>query len=269
MRRAAVGAVLAILLVAGFGAGYLVRGGLGTTSASVTTSTRTSQLTVTSTSTSTTTEVLPFVPDAATAVGSNGTAGVDLVLAVNATTLKVGQRLGVEVSLFNPLQSASSVSFSAQDWPWGHPGQDNLSGVPVIFGDPCDPTYAFVRAVVLKGDYTPQELPGAANSSLGWQCAEGDVPENMTLSPESSQANVTVTGPLGGDFTLAPHIMSTSFTTAGYWNLQDFSSLWPDSPLVCLSCQTPIADPFVPGAYTLAVSDQWGQVVVLHFVVAG
>jgi hypothetical protein len=256
VRSAVVISVVAILVAASFGAGYLARSGQGTTSTTVSTST------VTSTSTSTSTEVAPFVPDAATAVGWNGTAGIDLVLAVNATKLEVGQRLGVEVSLFNPLQSASSVPvFTANDWPWGHPGQDNFSGIPVIFGDPCN-AYAFVRAVVLKGDYTPQELPSEANSSLAWQCAEGWVPENMTFSPESSLANVTVSG----NATLAPRIMSTSFTTDGYWDLSKFSEQL-NQPLICLSCHNPIAAPFVPGEYTLAVSDQWGEVAELHLAV--
>ncbi len=263
MRKVTTTAVLAILVVASFGAGYLARGGFQSkTSTSTSTSTLTSRLTVTSTSTSTSTEVSPFVPDAATAVGSNGTAGIELVLGVNATTLKVGQRLGVEVSFFNPLPSASSASFSVEDWPWGHPGQDNFSGVPVIFGSPCGATYAFVRAVVLKGDYTPEELPSSANSSLGWMCTAGLTPQNMTFSPESSLANVTALG----NVTLAPHIMSTSFTTDGYWDLQNFS-MQLNQPLICLACQNPIANPFVPGAYTLAVSDQWGQVAVLHFAV--
>jgi len=268
MRSAVVISVVAILVVASLGAGYLV-GNAGRhteTVTSVSTSTLTSRQTVTSISISTSTEVAPFVPDAATAVGSNGASGIDLVLAVNATALKVGQSLGVEVSLFNPLTSASSVPvFTANDWPWGHPGQDNFSGIPVIFGGPCGPD-PFVRAVVLKGDYTPQELPSAANSSLSWQCAEGEVPENMTFSPESSLANVTVNNLSGANVTLAPRIMSTSFTTDGYWNLQNFSQF--NSPLICLSCQNPpIAAPFVPGVYTLAVSDQWGQVAVLHLSV--
>jgi hypothetical protein len=30
---------------------------------------------------------------------------------------------------------------------------------------------------------------------------------------------------------------------------------------------SPIATPFVPGVYTLAVSDEWGQAAVLHFTV--
>ncbi len=268
MRKEVVGIVIAILVVASLGAGYLADNADRNTETvtSVSTYTLTSHQTVTSTSTSTSTEVAPFVPDAATAVGSNGTAGVDLLLAVNATNLKVGQRLGVEVSLFNPLPSASSVPVStANDWPWGHPGQDNFSGIPVIFGDPCNP-YAFVRTVVLKGDYTPQELPSAANSSLAWQCAEGEAPENMTFSPESSLANVTVSGNFG-NFTLAPRIMSISFTTDGYWDLSKFSEQL-NQPLICLPCQNPpIATPFVPGVYTLAVSDQWGQVAVLHLTV--
>jgi hypothetical protein len=268
MRKVTTMAVLAILVVASFGAGYLARGSLqSTTSTSISKNTLTSQLTVTSTSISTSTVVAPLVPNAAaTAIGSNGSTGIDLVLAVNATTLKVGQRLNVEVALFNPLPSASSVPVStANDWPWGHPGQVNFSGIPVIFGDPCV-GYPYLRAVVLKGDYSPQELPSAANSSLIWMCAEGGVPESMTFSPGSSLANVTVNDISGANVTLAPRIMSISFTTDGYWDLSKLSKEL-NQPVICPHCQAPIAAPFVPGVYTVAVADEWGQAAILHLAV--
>ena len=88
MRRVALGIVLAILVVAIIGIGYLPGS-----------SARGTQ-TITSTTTSTLTVTAPFVPGAkATAADSNGSTGVDLVLAVNATTLKAGQTLNVQVSL--------------------------------------------------------------------------------------------------------------------------------------------------------------------------
>jgi|SRR6267143_2322256 len=93
MRRVALGIVLAILVVASIGIGYLPGS-----------SARGTQK-ITSTTTSTLTMIAPFVPGAkATAADSNGSTGVDLVLAVNATTLKAGQTLNVQVSLFNILR---------------------------------------------------------------------------------------------------------------------------------------------------------------------
>jgi hypothetical protein len=268
-------AVIAILVVASFGIGYLTGNitrnteSITSTVASVTTSTLTTQRTVTSTATSTSTVAAPVVPsDAATAVGSNGSSGLDLVLAVNATTLKVGETLNVEVSLFNARPSVNVVNTS-MDWPWGSPGRDNFSGLPVIFGGPCgdDP---FVRAVVIPGTYTTQELPAAANSSLEWQCSEGPVWTSATFQPESSLANVTANHGPGADVTSPPHDMTIKFTTNGYWDLTNFSKLL-NQPLICLQfcTNTPTATKFVPGVYTVAVSDEWGSEAILHVTVNG
>ena len=273
MRREAVTAVIAILVVASLGIGYLSGSSARSTetttstSTSVNTSPLTSQETATSTTTLTSTIVAPFVAGAAaTAVGSNVSNGIDVVLAVNATTLKLGQSLNVDISLFNARPTVDLVRVSS-DWSWGTPGRFNSSGLPIIFGAVCagDP---YVRAVVLRGNYTQQELPSAANSTLNWQCSEGGSLHYVTLQPESSQANVTVID--SGDMTLPPHLMSINFTTNGYWDLVNFSEL-DNQPLICLQFCTnpPIATTFVPGVYTVAVSDEWGSEALIHVTVNG
>src|SRR5437879_5727698 len=152
MRGEVIAIVLAILVTASLGVGYLAGS-----------SARGTQ-TITSTSTSITTVTVPFALGAkATAVDSSGTTGVDLVLAVNATTLKAGQSLNVQVSLFNIRPATNSVP-TAKDWPF--------KGVPVALWYPCyfdTPAYA----VVLKGNYSLQEVQRAANVTISFMCAEG------------------------------------------------------------------------------------------------
>jgi hypothetical protein len=274
MRKEVTLVVVTILVIASLTIGYLAGNSarstetITSTSTSVGTSILTSRQTVTSVATAVSTVITPFVAGAAaTAIGSNGNSGVDLILALNATALKVGQSLDVDVSLFNARPSVGVV-LNSTDWPWGRYGYINASGIPIIFGSRCsgDP---FVDAVVLQGNYTLGELPSAANSTLTWMCPEGAMFEHMTFEPESSVANVTETYSPPTNVTLAPSSMSISFTTDGYWNLTTIVSY--DSPIICFTCTTnlPVATPYVPGVYTVAVSDEWGQVALLHVAVQG
>jgi len=63
--------------------------------------------------------------------------------------------------------------------------------------------------------------------------------------------------------------MWLNFTTNGYWDLANQSQLNPPVLGMQIPPRPPIPTPFVPGAYTLAVSDEWGQAAVLHFTVKG
>ncbi|MGH9920854.1 MAG: hypothetical protein ACRD6W_18540 [Nitrososphaerales archaeon] len=261
MRKEAIAAVVAVLVVASFGAGYLA-GNSGThtetlTSTSISISTSTTTVTTTAESTATP----PLASGAAaTAVDSNTSTGLDLVLAVNGTTLKVGQSLNVDVSLFNALPSTNSVPAS-KDWPF--------QGVPVALWPPCffdTPTFA----VVLMGNYTLQGLQSAANVTFSITCAEGWSIDHVVFQPATSQANLTgIYDVTGTNQTLGPFQTSLNFTTDGYWNLLN-NSQQLNPPIIGQSPpRPPIATPFVPGVYTVAIADEWGQDAILHFTVEG
>jgi hypothetical protein len=257
MRKEIIAAIMAIIVVASLGVGYL--SGSSARGTETITSTSTSVSTYTTTSTSTVT--VPLV-SGATALDSNGSTAVDLILALNATTLKAGQSLNVSVSLFNALPSVNSVPAST-DWPF--------QGVPVTFWAPCYFQPA-IHAVVLEGNYTLQELLSVANFTIGYQCAEGGSVDHVIFEPESSQANLT------GDFgvasfvygTVGPDRLSLNFTVDGYWDLLNLSKMF-SAPVICEQyCPTlPVATPFSPGVYTVAVADEWGQAAILHFTVKG
>jgi hypothetical protein len=253
MERAVAAAILAILVAASFGAGYLARGIQGTTS-SISTSTSNSQRTTAPTMVSTSSTVTPSVPGAAsTVIDSNASTGLDLVLASNATTIKVGQKLNIDISLFNSLPSAISMPAS-QDWPF--------KGVPVALWPACygtTPAYA----VVLKGNYTLQGVESVANITVSYQCMEGAGVDHVVFQPSSSQAYLTGSGfgPSPG-----PYELSLNFTTGGYWDLLN-NSQQLNPPIIGQQNTPPIATPFTPGVYTLAVADEWGQAGVLHVTV--
>jgi hypothetical protein len=251
MRKEAIAAVVTILVVASLGIGYLSGSGargtetITSTSTSVSTSTLTSQRTLTSTFTA------MLVPGtAATAIDSNDSTGIDLVLAVNATTLEVGQSLNVSVSLFNVLPSTNSIPTS-NDW--------DFRGVPVALWPPC---YFILpaEAVVLEGNYTVQDLQSVANVTFSYQCSQGVNVDLLTFQPRSSLANLTRES--------GQHQLSLSFATNGYWDLLS-NSQQLNPPIIGQQSRLPIATPFTPGVYTVAVADEWGQAAVLHFTVNG
>ena len=81
--------------------------------------------------------------------------GVLLTAGLNATNIRVGQKLSIAISLFNTVSRTNSIR-TASDWSFG--------GLPVFVSPPCyfDPPLEFV---VLKGHYTQGNLP--------YICAEG------------------------------------------------------------------------------------------------
>jgi hypothetical protein len=257
MRKGTTAAIIAFLVLASLGVGYLS----GNSARGAETITSTSISVSTSTTTSISTVTVPFVLGAAAMeVDSNGSTGVDLILALNATTLKVGQSLNASVSLFNAFPSTNSIRTS-NDW--------DFQGIPVALWPPC---YLNLpgEAVVLKGNYTAQDLQSAANVTFSYRCSQGVSVNLLTFQPSSSMANLTgVNIPASdGNFTLGPHHLSLSFATNGYWDLLNNSQELNEPIIGQQSPPTPpIAIPFTPGVYTVAVADEWGQTAVLHFIV--
>jgi hypothetical protein len=186
--------------------------------------------------------------------------GLRLDLAYNTTILNPGQRLNVIVSLFNTLASANTVATSG-DW--------LFQGVSVAMWPPCYYNMP-VEAVVLKGNYTLQDLRTVANVTFHTLCMESVTIDHATFQPSSSQATLTgIYGVSGANQTSGPFKLSANFTTSGYWDLLN-NSRQLNSPILGANQYPPLpptATEFVPGVYTVAVADEWGQAVILHVVV--
>ena len=185
--------------------------------------------------------------------------GLRLTLLTNSTELVVGQGLNVTLSINNALGTVNSVKPS-NDW--------LMHGVPVALWPPC---YFGLpaEAAVLQGNFTAQDISSAANVSFSYMCMESVGVDHVMFQPNSDQVNLTgkydVTGKNG---TLGPFHLSLSFTTRGSWDLQNLSQQlnipilgeqYPPRP--------PTSVPFAPGIYTVAVGDEWGQVVLIHVMV--
>ncbi len=184
--------------------------------------------------------------------------GLQLIASINSSSITVGKNLSVSISLLNTLPTVNAVPAS-NTWAF--------QGVAVNLWGVCFGEYP-VEVAVLKGNYTAQELPSVANSTFAYTCAAFIQLNQVIFHPSSEEANVTGVGPGPGvDQTLGPFHLALNFTTSGYWDLQSLSEqqnlplLSPGGALNLTSTK------FVPGTYTVAVADEWGQMQILHFTV--
>lgn len=188
------------------------------------------------------------------------TNGLQLIVSSNASVLAVGQFLNVSLSIVNTLPVVNQVK-SSNDW--------LMHGVPVALWPPCYFDLP-AEAAVLQGNYSMQDIETAANVTFSYICMEGVNVDHVIFQPNSDQVSLTgLYDVTQENQTLGPFHMSLSFTTGGYWNLQNLSSelnvpilgeQYPPRP--------PAYTPFSPGEYTVAVADEWGQMALLHFLVS-
>jgi len=209
--------------------------------------------------------------------------GLRLTVKVSSTTLHAGQSLGINVSLYNALSTKLNIS-SARAWRipgfpvamWAYPGTAEAYIPPVEF-------------MILKGHY----------SINGFQVAAGDVgfyPGTMiqdfggswrvdryVFNAKSSLANITGTRCVGtctswASYMYGTKVLTSNFTVRGYWAYPFIASETWDVLSVSGGCAAPSAPCFVyafpevgpiaqhtftPGAYTLVVTDEWGQAVTI------
>ena len=191
--------------------------------------------------------------------------GIQLNLALNSSTLTMGQRLNIMVSITNTLSNTNTVRTS-NDW--------LFLGVPVALWPAC---YFGIPAqmVVLQGDYGLAQLETVANVNFNYFCMEGWNVDHVVFKEMSDVANLTGTGGIGlltnmnTNQNIGPIRLVQNFTTGGYWNLQSLAGEL-NIPIIGerdVPNTPPDSTPFTPGTYTVAVTDEWGQAVVTHFIV--
>lgn len=197
------------------------------------------------------------------AVASNG---IELATLLNPTELKVGQRLGVSISLFNTLSQVNAVNTSANFL---------FNGVPVALWPGCYGAPA--RVDILQGDYGTPGLQAVTNVTFPFMCSGGPASVNSAVfQPRSDQVSLTgeycaPPGPPAGcaSGTDGPYLLSLNFTASGYYDLANLSQL-PIEPVIAPpgeSGNPPSSIPFTPGTYTVVVVDEWGSLNLLHFEV--
>jgi hypothetical protein len=269
--RGAVTAALVVGLLIGAGATYTLAG----PSLSRTTTTTTTLPAVTGTSTTTVTAT-----QTSQAAATVGPVGLRLSTSINATDLTVGQDLNISISLFNTLTKPNTLQQGGRPGT-SPPGNWTFYGVPVVTWPECSslPGFEFpTEVLVLSGNYTAQQLSSLANASLpALPCTAGEgIVPIYAFEPSSDLVEISYFAPGGGSGSLGIFRSASHFTLGGYWNLTTLaeeangSSIpYISEPALCQLCKAPSSIPFAPGVYTVGVSEEWGQFVVLHFQVTG
>ena len=200
--------------------------------------------------------------------------GIQLTASTNTTAVVVGHKLNIAVGLFNTLPEMNNVST-----------EDDLSinGFPIAVWGPCAAPLPF-QFVIVSGNYSLANLKAMTTNSsageAGYTCTAGAAVKFVVFQPDSDQANLTGTVMIAGEVPHQPlgtYHVESNFSVAGYWGYPlsafgDSGDLYTPTGSGS-SFQYPEVGPltshaFVPGVYTLAVADEWGQTVVIHFTVA-
>jgi hypothetical protein len=187
-------------------------------------------------------------------VSGTATDGLKLSTSMNATELKVGQRLGLSISLSNALPEVNAVNTSA-NFPF--------NGVAVQLWPYCYGVPA--RIAILQGNYSIQELPAVTNVTLRFVCTGGgEGISSAVFQPNSDQVDLNGIPP--------PYLLSLNFTTSGSYDLanlsqQDFEPVITQPGFGYEPTDMPRVVSFAPGIYTVAVADEWGGYNILHFEV--
>ncbi len=188
------------------------------------------------------------VPPAASFTGidsaaSKSASGLSLALSLNSTVVHPGQGVSVTVDEMNTLSEANNVSASS-NWP--------LKGLSI---GPCGPLNLPIGIAVFQGYYAAANISTAQPLQL---YKPGTYMCPMILSgigayvfqPTSDTAAVMGSCAPNPCFTAN---MSSRVSVGGYWS---------SNPL-----QGATFGSFSPGVYTVVGGDEWGGLVVLHFLV--
>jgi hypothetical protein len=231
-------------------------------------------------STQTTTALSP-TSSSSTSIGPTANESVgtpELLVSANAT-IQEGQNLSIIIAVVNPSPSSLIVGAS-DDW--------SVNGFPVAMWGGCSGLEP-VEFMIVKGNYTLEGLQAAsANASIPQGgCEEGGSVGVLLFQGEGSGADVKGTFCEASCFPDLNHFdLDSNFTVSGFWaypiNASEAADVFtPPHPECFVSgrqdCSTynyPEVGPFaqhtfVPGWYTLAVSDEWGQAVLRSFEVVG
>ncbi len=202
----------------------------------------------------------PVITSIPTSSSTTSTSGIRLEESINASSIIGFQGLNISVSLLNTRQSVNSVQ-TANDW--------YFTGVPIsLWG--VDDGGAPASVLVLRGNYTIQQLRAGQNVTTSFVSSCGGITNNVIFPPDGDEANASGMYGCSGmtQQTLGPFKTAFSFTADGGWDTPAFEKQL-NPPILGPNEQqpTPVYTAFFPGVYTIAASDEWGQAIVLHVTV--
>jgi len=266
MGRTGAGLLLAVLVVAALGAGYLA----------VSSGRQASTSTSTSRSASTSTSTIEQLANTTASVTSSS--GLELRVELNATTMLPGQTLAASVSLYDTLNGSLSLLLAPGDFGGG--SLSSWDNYDFICGNGGDASY-LVGFAVLQGRFSagnlsqaPAPLQVAAQADLPCVSLVFSHGETITFFPRSDNASIPGTG-------LSQEPVSLNVTTYACIALPSNSpechsgtglyGYWSTSEVICCPASSNAADLFrylTPGDYTIVAEDVWNQQVFAYFQVS-
>jgi hypothetical protein len=170
-----------------------------------------------------------------------------LRLSLNATTIKSGQTLNITASEYNTLPTMDNIS-AASDWP--------RNGLSV---SPCGTLNSPFGMAIFRGYLTGLNVSSAKPLDLYEPYGVVMCPAILSQISAYSYYPHSSIAEIWGGCTPGPcpiQAVPESNTMSGYWNA---------IPTIDLGYHIL----FPQGVYTVVAGDEWGQVAILHFIVAG
>lgn len=252
MRQAVVGIVIALLVAAGLGVGYLAENpSPQVVSAS-----------------STTTRENPFTSSTTSTVSSTG---LELRIDLNSTRIQSGGTLAANVTLFNTLNSSLSLDYFS---PPNFSSWDNHDFVCAASGVLGMASFAVIKGHYSAGNLSQAPAPLQVAALAGLPCLSfmPSAGEQVTFSPRSSE--VTVPGATSLRATMNVTTVSCIALPRGssqcHGNVGLFGYWITGTGAICCpgsSDNSQYFRYFTPGEYTLVAEDLLEQTVYAYFLV--
>ncbi len=259
MRKATAGIILALLVAASLGIGYLAE----SPSRQTATSTSASQASVSTLGESSTTS--------GAAVSTVSSSGLELRVDLNATEMEPGQTLAANLTLFNTLDESLSLPLSgpakltSQITAWNN--DDFACGIGGLGLASYVAGFAVFRGRVSADNLSlasdPLQLAKAVplcDISLVFT-----QDESIVFLPHSENASVPKSYPI-----VSPTTLNVTTSCYRYCRGQGLFGYWNRTSYTCCAANADAPNLFryfTPGEYTIAAEDVWGDRVFAHFQV--
>jgi hypothetical protein len=198
-------------------------------------------------------------------VAENTANGLNLTVSLSSTSILQGQSMDVTVDETNVINATNIVNVSDK---WPLMSQYNYT---VLSAGICvSPSYP-IGAAFYKGYYTASDISSAQPLEIYhpgvYSCPAEFYYQYFKFQPLSDNTTIFINEGINQNGTTvwsnmpyATEPMNVGIATNGYWT-------YSLSDLIETNAANAVFHTFDPGIYTIAGGDEWGQLVILHFVV--
>jgi hypothetical protein len=258
MRKAKVGIILTLLVVASLGIGYLAENPTRQTAPSTSTSSQQTMVSAFTRESSTTTSF-------STHVSTISSSGLEFSVDLSATAIEPGRPLVANVTLFNTLNESLSLPFAgvpanltAQIAAWNN--HDFACGIGGLASYVAG--FALFKGHVSADNVSLAPDPLQLAEEVQVPCGSLIIAQNdsIVFMPDSENASIPKADPFGDSINLNVTTGDSS-GLYGYWNRTSY---------ICCVANANAPNLFrylTPGEYTIAAEDIWGDRVFAYFQV--